>query len=154
VGPFDTSSLSFDWFILALRLAFIALIYLFLYQVARVSIRELSAIAAIADEDAPQRAGAALEIVDPAESSLGVGTRFPLDHYSTIGRAADNSIVLDDAFVSGSHAQMTFDNGAWWLRDLGSTNGTELNGAPVHSTVQVSDGDVVQFGRVRMLATI
>lgn len=157
MGPFDTSSLSFDWFILALRLAFIALIYIFLYQVARVSIRELAAIASVTSDDSDrqrQRSDAALEVLEPAESSLDVGSRLLLDHYSTVGRGIDNSIVIDDAFVSGSHAQLTFDGGSWWLRDLGSTNGTELNGAPVHSTVEVHGGDVVQFGRVRMRADL
>lgn len=150
---FDSSSLSFDWFILALRLAFIALIYIFLYQVARVSIRELVAIGSTArDDTSPGMSGSAtsLEVVDPAESSLAIGSRFPLDHYSTVGRRDDNTIVIDDAFISGAHAQLSFDQGNWWLQDLGSTNGTALNGAPVRSKVQVQQDDIVQFGRVSL----
>lgn len=157
MGPFDTSSLSFDWFILALRLGFIALIYIFLYQVARVSIRELVAIGSAADDDSALRLpgpATALEIIDPADSSLAIGSRLPLDHYSTVGRRDDNTIVIDDAFVSGAHAQLTFDHGSWWLQDLGSTNGTSLNGAPVHTKVEVRHDDVVQFGRVSMRANI
>lgn len=153
VGLFDSSSLSFDWFILALRLAFIALIYIFLYQVARVSIRELVAIGSSARDDAsPGMSGSpsALEVVDPAESSLAIGSRLPLDHYSTVGRRDDNTIVIDDAFISGAHAQITFDHRGWWLQDLGSTNGTTLNGAPVRSKVQVRHDDIVQFGRVSL----
>lgn len=157
MGLFDSSSLSFDWFILALRLAFIALIYIFLYQVARVSIRELMAIGSIAQDDgAPNLPGptTALEVLDPAESSLAPGARLPLDHYTTVGRQDDNTIVIDDAFVSSAHAQLTFDHGHWWLQDLGSTNGTMLNGAPVRSKVQVRPDDIVQFGRVRLRADI
>ncbi len=157
MGPFDSSSLSFDWFILALRLAFIALIYIFLYQVARVSVRELMTIASAAQDDgAPPLPGpsTALEVLDPAESSLAPGSRLPLDHYSTVGRRDDNTIVIDDAFVSGAHAQLTFDHGNWWLQDLGSTNGTMLNGSPVRTKVQVRKDDVVQFGRVSLRADI
>lgn len=153
MGPFDSSSLSFDWFILALRLAFIALIYIFLYQVARVSIRELVAIGSIAQDD-PSAAGAvhafSLEVVDPASSSLEIGSRFPLNHYSTVGRRDDNTIMIDDAFVSGAHAHITFDQGAWWLQDLGSTNGTSLNDRRVGSRVRIGQDDIVQFGRVSL----
>lgn len=157
MGLLDSSSLSFDWFILALRLVFIALIYIFLYQVARVSIRELVAIGSTAGDDTlPGMPGpaTALEVVDPAESSLAVGSRLPLDHYTTVGRRDDNTIVIDDAFISGTHAQLTFDHGSWWLQDFGSTNGTALNGAPVRSKVQVRQDDIVQFGRVALRAEL
>lgn len=157
MGLFDSSSLSFDWFILALRLAFIALIYIFLYQVARVSIRELVALGSAARDDTSSGlsgSSTVLEVVDPAESSLAIGSRLPLDHYSTVGRRDDNTIVIDDAFISGAHAQLTFDHGNWWLQDLGSTNGTALNGAPVRSKVQVRPDDIVQFGRVSVRAEL
>ncbi len=157
MGLFDSSSLSFDWFILALRLAFIALIYIFLYQVARVSIRELVALGSTARDDTSSGlsgSSTVLEVVDPAESSLAIGSRLPLDHYSTVGRREDNTIVIDDAFISGAHAQLTFDHGNWWLQDLGSTNGTALNGAPVRSKVQVRPDDIVQFGRVSVRAEL
>lgn len=157
MGILDSASLSFDWFILALRIAFIVLIYLFLYQVARVSIRELVAMGSAAKDDNVSTLPAlstALEMLDPAESSHVTGTRFPLDHYSTIGRRDDNTIVIDDAFVSGTHAQLTYDHGAWWLQDLGSTNGTAVNGNRLTSRVQLRQNDVVQFGRVSLRADL
>ena len=149
----NSSSVPFDWFILALRLAFIALIYFFLYQVARVSIRELVAIASIAQNPAAPAMpspSSSLEVLDPAESSLHPGSRLPLEHYTTIGRRDDNSVVIDDSFVSGNHAEIVFDQGAWWLSDPGSTNGTFVNGNPVRTRVQIGNGDVVQFGRVTL----
>ena len=154
-ASFDT----FDWFILLLRIAFIFLVYFFLYQVARVTIRELVVIGkASASSPAPQPAmpnpSSALEIIDPAESSFYEGTTFPLDHYSTVGRNADNTIAIDDGFVSGSHAELVFDGGGWWLQDLGSTNGTLLNNQPVRSRVRLSNGDIIQFGRVRLRAHV
>ena len=154
---FDPTSVSFDWFILALRVAFIALIYIFLYQVARVSIRELVAVGTAAQNPASPlmpNPMSALEVLDPAESSLEEGTRMPLDHYTTIGRREDNSILIDDSFVSGNHAEIVFDGGAWWLSDPGSTNGTLLNGTPVRTRVQIANNDVVQFGRVTLRVTV
>ena len=151
------SSISFDWFILLLRMAFIALIYYFLYQVARVSIRELVAFgtsAAPADRQTLPSPSSALEVVEPAESSLAAGELLPLDHYTTIGRRDDNSLVLDDAYVSSAHAEIMFDQGAWWVVDLSSTNGTFVNGRPVRARIRLATGDVVQFGRMTLRAHV
>jgi hypothetical protein len=150
---------TFDWFILLLRIAFIALVYFFLYQVARVSVRELVMIGRatstpVAAQPSLPDPASSLELIDPAESSYYEGTSFPLDHYTTIGRHDDNSITIDDGFISGSHAEFVFDQGAWWLQDLGSTNGTFVNNQAVRSRVRVSDGDIVQFGRVRFRAHV
>ncbi|MBA3275705.1 MAG: FHA domain-containing protein [Chloroflexia bacterium] len=151
------SALSFDWFILILRIVFIGLIYYFLYQVARVSIRELvavgSAVPAAASQTLPSPSSS-LEIVDPAESSLQPGDLLPLDHYTTVGRRDDNTLMIDDGFVSGAHAEVMFDQGAWWLVDLGSTNGTFVGGRPVRARVRIDNGDVVQFGRVSVRVNV
>lgn len=48
-----------------------------------------------------------------------------------IGRADDNELALDDASVSGHHCEVVRDGDVYTLRDLGSTNGTTINGAPV-----------------------
>lgn len=152
---FDT----FDWFILLLRIAFITLIYLFLYQVGRVSVRELVTIGQVSSsmpQQAPMQtlANGRLEMVDRAESSWQNGTSFALDYYTTIGRNPENSIAINDGFVSGNHAEISFNQGAWWLMDLGSTNGTQLNGQPVQGKVQLNNGDIVSFGRVHLRALL
>jgi hypothetical protein len=142
---------SFDWFILALRIAFIGLIYYFLYRVSRESIRELIAVGAAAPSTASPvlpTASSSLEIVDPADARYAPGQGLPLAHYTTIGRRSDNTIVIDDSYISGAHAEVVFDNGDWWVIDLGSTNGTFVNGAPISARTKVSEGDIVQFGRV------
>lgn len=150
---------AFDWFILILRIAFIALIYLFLYQVGRVSVRELITIGRIS-ASMPQQpqvqalASGMLEMIDGAESSWATGTQFALDYYSTIGRNPENSIVINDGFVSGSHAEISYNQGGWWLMDVGSTNGTQLNGQPIRSKVQLHNGDIVSFGRVNLRAHV
>jgi hypothetical protein len=151
------SAISFDWFILILRIAFIALIYYFLYQVARVSIRELVTIGNAAPSTAAPilpSPSSSLEVIDPAQSTLQPGDLLPLDHYTTVGRRDDNTLMIDDGFVSSTHAEIVFDQGSWWLLDLGSTNGTFLGGRPVRARIRVNNGDVVQFGRVTMRANI
>jgi pSer/pThr/pTyr-binding forkhead associated (FHA) protein len=104
----------------------------------------------------PQQAAATsmatgmLEMIDPAESNWQGGTRFALDYYTTVGRNAENSIAINDGFVSGNHAEISYNQGAWWLMDVGSTNGTQVNGQPVQGRVQLHAGDIVSFGRVHM----
>lgn len=148
---FDT----FDWFILILRIAFIALIYMFLYQVGRVSVRELVALGQSSGTAPQQQAvrkaiGGMLEMIDPAESTWRTGAQFALDYYTTVGRNSDNAVVIDDSFVSGNHAEISFNQGSWWIMDLGSTNGTQLNGQPIRGKVEIRHGDIVSFGRVHV----
>lgn len=150
---------AFDWFILALRIAFIALIYFFLYQVGRLSVRELVTFGKVSASIPQQPVKVStsmptLEMIDAAESSWQAGAQFPLDYYTTIGRNPENSIVLNDGFVSGTHAEISFENGAWWVLDLGSTNGTQVNSQPLRTKQQLHQGDIVSFGRVHMRANV
>ncbi len=74
---------------------------------------------------------------------------FPLSNLDLIGRAADNTIVLNDEVVSAHHARLSYLSGwQWWLEDLGSRNGTRVNGIPVEQPVAVTDGDEITFGTV------
>jgi pSer/pThr/pTyr-binding forkhead associated (FHA) protein len=144
--------ISFDWFILLLRIAFIALLYLFLFQIVRVSSRELVALSrspARARGQAKRRS-ASLVLVEPAESALPVGTTFGLNGQTVVGRHPDCDLIIHEPYMSSEHAELTPHNGRWQLRDLGSTNGTYLNGHTVVTPEDIQPGDVIQFGRVKL----
>jgi transcriptional regulator with GAF, ATPase, and Fis domain len=64
----------------------------------------------------------------------------------TIGRAPTNKIVLTDDLCSREHAEVAFAEGKWVLRDLGSLNGSKLNGAQVRGEEALDANDVVQLG--------
>jgi len=64
-----------------------------------------------------------------------------------IGRAPDNLIVLDDPSVSGRHAEMRLVGETYHLKDLGSTNGTRVNGIPIAETALRFD-DRLRFGAI------
>jgi len=70
-----------------------------------------------------------------------------------IGRANGNDLVIDSERVSRFHAMLTVGNGAVWLRDLQSSNGTFVNGKRVTSRA-LSNGDTIQIGdcQIRFLA--
>jgi pSer/pThr/pTyr-binding forkhead associated (FHA) protein len=65
----------------------------------------------------------------------------------TIGRSPENSIQLQDTSVSGRHAQIVVVAENCYLKDLGSTNGTVVNGQAV-SEVQLRSGDRIRFGKI------
>ncbi|HZM71895.1 MAG TPA: FHA domain-containing protein [Candidatus Polarisedimenticolia bacterium] len=127
-----------------LRLAFLGLLYVFLGAVVRVLLRDLRAAA----REPTSALGRLVVIASPGEPP--VGTVFPADAVTTLGRDVNNTIVLDDSFVSGEHALITFRGRGWFLEDLGSTNGTFLNGEPVAGVAPVSFGDEVTIGGVRL----
>ena len=70
-----------------------------------------------------------------------------VDETVTIGRSPENSIRLEDVSVSGRHAELMLAGEICYLKDLNSTNGTLVNGAPVTS-VQLRAGDRIRFGKV------
>ena len=137
------------WLYAALRVAFIALIYLFLFVVLRTTVRELAVAARTMTQGEGQAPAMALEVLDAGGSSLPPRTALTLEPASSIGRVAGNTIVIDDPHTSARHAELRFERGQWWLRDLGSSNGTMLNDEPVRAVMGVRPGDVIQCGRVR-----
>ncbi len=145
-----TELLEFDWVILALRLVFVFLLYHFLYQIVRVTSRELVELARRAGPGGTTGSPPRLIVVDGAGSGLAGGTTFVLRPLTTIGRNPENVITLDEPFVSGLHAELTLEHDRWWLHDRGSTNGTFVNGERVDTAAGIRAGDIVQFGRIRL----
>ena len=68
------------------------------------------------------------------------------DQMVSIGRAPDNDVVVGDPATSGHHGRIEVRNGSFWISDLGSTNGTQVNGEPVIER-QLSDGDSIAIGQ-------
>jgi pSer/pThr/pTyr-binding forkhead associated (FHA) protein len=128
-----------------LRIGFVLLIYLFLFLVARALWRDLRAGVA----GAGQPLGRLVVIASP-ESRPATGTSLPLDAVNSIGRDVNNSIIIDDSFVSAEHAVLTFRGRAWYVEDRGSTNGTWLNGQRVEGLLPLGYGDEIQIGQVRL----
>jgi hypothetical protein len=137
------------WLYAGLRVAFIALIYLFLFVVLRATVRELAAAAREMGSGGDRAPMMALEVLDAASSSLSPRTVLELEPISSVGRDTGNTIVVDDPHTSARHAELRFQRDQWWLRDLGSSNGTMLNDELVRAVVGVRPGDVIQCGRVR-----
>jgi diguanylate cyclase (GGDEF)-like protein len=77
-----------------------------------------------------------------------LGRRFGIGEHVRLGRDRDNDIVLDTPDVSRRHAELRQTGNGWVARDLGSTNGTHVNGTPVESDVRLSANDLLDVGGV------
>lgn len=145
----NLQTLPFDIFILILRISFIGIIYLFLFQVMRVITRDLRQ-SPPPESAAPRSRYGRLVVVEPGGSHLAPGTVFTLQAVTSLGRKASNTIVLDDEFASGDHTLISWREGRPWVEDAGSTNGTFLNESEVSRPTAVSEGDIVGVGGVRL----
>src|SRR5947209_3609219 len=75
------------------------------------------------------------------------GQRFPLDGDCTlIGRQPDAGIYLAALAVSRQHARILHEEGTYYVEDLGSSNGTWLNGSRISSRELLTEGDMLQIG--------
>jgi FHA domain-containing protein len=128
-----------------LRLLFLAVLYVFLWLVVRALLRDLRAAAR-----EPTRELGRLIVIAAPSGEPAVGSVFALDAVTTLGRDVNNAIVIEDDFVSASHAALTYRGRAWYVEDLGSTNGTFVNGGQVDGLSPVAFGDEIQVGQARL----
>src|SRR5215207_11146983 len=128
-----------------LRLLFLALLYGFLWMVVKALIRDLRAAA----REPTAELGRLVVIAAPS-GEPAAGSVFALDAITSLGRDVNNSIVLEDEFVSTTHAALTYRGRAWYVEDLGSTNGTFVNGSQVDGLAPIAFGDEIQIGQIRL----
>ncbi len=134
-----------DLILLLLRVLLTALLYAFLAAVLLLLWRELrQAIQA----EQPARPEGWLVVVEAGERGPALGTVFPLQGVTSLGRTPANTVVLPDPFISARHALLAWREGRWWLEDQGSKNGTTLNGERVTRPTVVSAGDLIGLGQV------
>ena len=147
----------------ALQFGFLAVLYLFLIFIARSAARDLTGRGdrSLADDEeesprtdrgrkgrsrdpGPSDASPRLEVV----AALGYepGPTFDVTGGATLGRAETADIRVEDSFASSAHARL-FPRGEFmYIEDMGSTNGTTLNGRPLRRPEKLSVADSVRIG--------
>jgi len=127
-----------------LKLAFVGLLYLFLWQMAR-SIG--SHLGADSGASRPKRVAGELTVV---RSETQTGTVVRVIDSLVLGRSPEADALLDDPYASMFHLRLTMDGNTMSLTDLGTTNGTYVNGRRITSPVTLNPGDSVQVGKTIM----
>jgi len=140
-----------------LKYALIVLLYFFVYRAIRsvatdVSGRKRGATTparapAPSSAAKPSRGGRAPTQVVVHDGAGAKATPIKLKQEAQIGRGDRCAIRLQDTYVSQVHARLYPKDGAWYVEDLGSTNGTLLNDHRVQQPVEVHAGDVVKVGK-------
>jgi pSer/pThr/pTyr-binding forkhead associated (FHA) protein len=134
--------------LLVLQLGFVALLYLVLMRFAATMLRDLRSAE---DAQVASRSGIGrLSVLESPEDEPPVNTTIALGPINSIGRNVNNTIYVEDDFVSTNHAMLTFRGRSWFIEDQGSTNGTYVNGHRIDRPVALSFGDELTVGRVRM----
>ena len=115
-------------FLFALKWVFVGLIYFVLLAVL-VAVRREMALRLRAGQSLPSTAvGRLLVSQAGSDSETRPGAVWLLKPENTLGADPENDLVLNDNLVSGRHARLRWDGAGWWLEDLGSKNGTLVNG--------------------------
>jgi pSer/pThr/pTyr-binding forkhead associated (FHA) protein len=142
----------------ALKFGFLAVLYLFLLWIARSARRDLRRFADASSEEparteerqaggvADLAAGVAPELEVVAAMGHEPGARLDIGDGATLGRGEGADIQVDDPFASSVHARIFARNGFMYIEDMGSTNGTFLNGRQLGRAEQLKPADVIRIG--------
>jgi pSer/pThr/pTyr-binding forkhead associated (FHA) protein len=125
-----------------LRLIFLALLFVFVWQVSRSMSRHVGSLT-------PGQKRTKNEIVF-VRSESQAGESYIIKDALTFGRSDDADVLLDDPYASEFHLRLVSEEDRLTLHDLGSTNGTYLNGRRVTNPVVLSKSDSLQVGKTVM----
>jgi hypothetical protein len=136
-----------------LKFGFIALLFMFLWWIARTALRDMRGSAAPAFEGTGYHDVVASGtnsddawLVVREGGGLKKGERYDLFGGLSIGRSPDADIRVDDRYASGIHARVFGRGGSYFAEDMNSTNGTLLNSAELHGEAEMHDGDLLRIG--------
>ncbi len=143
-----------------LKLCFLALLYLFMARVIRtvwiqISDADNEGVTAAGPETVKSRQRRSrptkLQIKSPRDRA---GTTYEVDHELTIGRASGCAIAVpDDSYASQLHARVFVRDGNMYVEDLGSTNGTTVNGKQLTEARRLKNGDRIEVGHTTFEVT-
>jgi len=149
-------SVAVDELLLVLKIAFLVLLYLFIWRIVRTASRDLRlpqesfilAPSAAAGVRASKPGPVTGRLVVVKSADLQDGEGFELNSAQlTIGRGNQNDIpIATDEYASARHARFEPRQDGVWVQDLGSTNGTFLNGTRLDRPRRLAQGDVVRVG--------
>ena len=128
-----------DIILALLRIIFLGLVYLFVWQVARAIGSHLGI-----SVKRERKKGTRVLFV---RSDTQQGKEFEVNDVVVMGRSDETDVVLDDPYASEFHLRLVAQDGGLMLHDLGSTNGTYVNGRRASAPTQLRQGDTIQVGK-------
>ncbi len=145
-------SLTFEEFLLVLRVASIAVLYFFILQVVLVARKDLSDARKAQQQQIAKAKPVIghLIVVDSGPIPFLPGESLNIVSPTALGRDPNNDVVLESTNVSSVHARIYFRDKSLWVEDMGSTNGTYLNDRKLqpNTPVAVRPRDMLRLGDV------
>ncbi|CAN5274433.1 FHA domain-containing protein [soil metagenome] len=126
-----------------LRLIFLALVYLFIWQVARAISRHLG----FGQNRTARKTGKQIAVV---RSDTQAGMTFAVNGATVVGRSDQSDVQIEDPYASEFHFRLVNQDGTLTVSDLGSTNGTYVNGRRITTPTNLRRGDALQVGKTVM----
>ncbi len=127
-----------------LKILFIVLLFVFLWQIAGAIKVHIGGGASAARGRAPSEL-----VVLRGEVTQGKRVKLRSSGH-TVGRSAEADIIIDDPYASDFHARVSAQDGQTRVEDLGSTNGTYVNGRRITAPTGIAKGDTVQIGKTML----
>ena len=151
------ASVAVEEALLALKIGFLVLLYLFIWRIVRSAARDVRmpqesfilAPSQAAELAALRDSGRLVVVRSPA---LSEGDELTLNSSALLlGRGSDNDVNLArDEFASSKHARVEPRRDGVWVEDVGSTNGTYLNGIRLTQAKRLAPGDIVRIGETEL----
>ncbi|MDO5017808.1 MAG: FHA domain-containing protein [Lagierella massiliensis] len=137
----------YDLLAMIFKYAFVIIIYYFIFNIIKMIYLDIKGISSL---NTPT--DSYLKLINRKERlPFKIQEHYFIKNSTTIGRSDSNKIVLKDRFISKNHARIFKQKGLFYLEDLGSANGSYVNGQRVDKIVQLRDKDLVDFGQVEFL---
>jgi pSer/pThr/pTyr-binding forkhead associated (FHA) protein len=131
-----------DVILALLRIIFLGLVYLFVWQVARAIGSHLGL-----SVRRKRKEGSRVLFV---RSETQQGREFEVSEVVVMGRSSETDVVIDDPYASDFHLRLVSQENGMMLHDLGSTNGTYVNGRRASAPTELKRGDTIQVGKTVM----
>lgn len=131
-----------DVILAVLRIIFLGLVYLFVWQVARAIGSHLGL-----SVRRKRKEGSRVLFV---RSESQQGREFEVSDVVVMGRSSETDVVIDDPYASDFHLRLVSQENGMMLHDLGSTNGTYVNGRRASAPTELKRGDTIQVGKTVM----
>jgi hypothetical protein len=154
------ASIAVEEALVVLKLLFVVLLYLFIWRIVRSAARDVrmpqesfvlapGSVPGLAADEPQVESGRLVVVRSPA---LDEGDELALDSSSLLlGRGARNDVNLaGDEYASSEHARIEPRRDGVWLEDIGSTNGTYLNGIRLTRPKRLTPGDIVRIGETEL----
>jgi FHA domain len=126
----------------------ISLVYFFLIIIVITVRREITYRTTGKERPAAVTPGRLKVINAGSDTRIQPGNILPLKQETRLGAETDNDLILSDQYVSKHHACLRWDGAAWWIEDLGSSNGTTVDGhiCPPQNPQPIKGGASMQLG--------